>query len=148
MGLASEEISYKQLVSFFPGAQGTQIQEENLSRLGTDSTVAFLVSLALLSLVIYLMYRYTLPGKRFVVPGVPFIVTGVLVLILVGVGSVVKLNLGRELAGSTEPAQILLATLVPPLATEIFRPWTYVGVGLIILGILIIFLKKLSSKKI
>lgn len=147
LGLTSEEISYKQLISFFPGAQGMQIQEENLSRLGTDSTLAFLISLMLLSLVIYLMYRYTLPGKRFFVPGVPFIVTGVLILILVGVGSVIKLNMGKDLVASSEPAEILLGTLVPPLATEIFKPWTYVAVGLIILGILVIFLKKGSSKK-
>ena len=147
LGITSEEISYKALISLFPGAQGMQIQEEQLSRIGTDSTLAFLVSLVLLLLIIYLMYRATLPGKRFVVPGIPFIVSGALTLILVGVISVIKLNIGRELAMSTDPAQILLVTLAPPLATEIVRPWVYIGVGLIILGILVIFLKKGSSKK-
>lgn len=147
LGVNSEEISYKELVSLFPGFQGMQIQEENLSKLGTSSTLAFLISLLLLSLVIYLMYGATSPGKRFVVPAVPFIVTGILTLVLVGVGYLIKLNMGRELIVSTEPAEILLGTLAPPLATEIFRPWVYFGAGLIIVGVLLVFFKKGSSKK-
>jgi hypothetical protein len=143
-GTLGNEISPEQLSKLL-GPQGgqTQIQNQNLSRAGTNALVSWIVSLVVLLGVLLIMYLVTDEGKRLTAPGVGLILSSLATLAISAFGTLWSGGAAKEMIGNTaEPAAQLLGTLGPPIVVPMFALWRNIAMATLVLGIVLLFVKK------
>lgn len=147
--LKGNEIPLDTLLTYFgrPGATINPIVLQRAQLITTASLLLWFLSILLLLLIIYSQIKMTLRGKRLVAPGVSLLLSGLLSLIAVGVVNVMKFNITRDWATSTEPSQVLFGPIVGALVTPITTLWTYIGIATVFSGIVLFFFKKRTSSK-
>lgn len=140
-GLNIEELTpVDRLLTIFNVKQDLQLQR--LSTLGPITHYLLIISIALSLLLMMILYKITDSGKRLWSNAFPFILSGLLVLILVGVGYVIKVNMGSELVKSSIIGDRVLGTILPVIIGGIVATWLVVGVLLLTLGVGLVFIRK------
>lgn len=105
-----------------------------IGRTGAYSWVVLATSIFLAALIFYLLWLCTEVGKRLIAHGVALIISGTLTWILSGAGNVV----GRNLTTNSS----IIKIIVPTIIGGVIKVWMIIGVGTVILGIILFFVKK------
>ena len=128
-----------------PQAGQTQIQNQNLAKGGVNALVSWIVSLILLLGVLILVYLITEPGARLTTAGIGLILSSLLTMAIVTLGNLWgKGAASQMLTADAETAAQLLGTLAPPVMKSMFALWRNIAFGTLILGIVLLFIKKPS----
>lgn len=122
------------------GVNPSQIQY--ISLLGRVSLYLLILDAALLILSIGSLFLLIRPGSRFVSPAIALILSGLVTAVAYLAGTVIRIQMARDLVQRTVVADILFGTVVPPLMQEILRIWIIAGMAATLAGILLLFLKK------
>ncbi len=134
LGKISENMPLATLLAEFNvhGIQKAQI--DSLSQVGLWSTRFLIADLVLIGLILAGLIFLVDEGNRFVAPGIAFLISGLLIL---------AVSLFVWVKGS-EPSQVLLSTFAPYVLGKILRLWMWAGVTAVILGLILLFVKKPS----
>lgn len=142
LGKIKENTSLTTLLEEFH-VQGIQEQQvNNFSKTGQTVTFLLTIDIALLVVSLIGFFFLTDKGKRFAAPGVMFILTGVLILAITLFGYAVRGSMLTDWVKGTEPSQHILAPFAPYVLEGILKVWLIFGIFAILMGIVLIFLKK------
>src|SRR3990167_955657 len=128
-----------------PQAGQTQIQNQNLAKGGVNALVSWIVSFILLLGVLILVYLITDPGARLTTAGIGLILSSLLTMAIVTLGNIWSKGASQLMTADAETAAQLLGTLAPPVMKSVFALWRNIAFGSLILGIVLLFVKKPSG---
>lgn len=140
----SEELPLVAFLSKFHMAVGQDLPISQIGYVGIATTYSFILLFTLSLLCFFLLFILTESGKKFIAPGLAFIFSGVILLATTVFGYVIRMSMLTDWIKGKEPSQILLSTFAPYILQEILKVWTIVGISLLILGIILVFIKKYS----
>jgi hypothetical protein len=146
-GSISDQMSLTTLLKEFNVSGITPAEIQMVSRLGVIAW-AFLITFTTLSvLVLYCLYLLVDQTKRLIAPGVALILAGVAGMVTYLLGTVIRINWTKDLAGSTNTGDSIIGTVAPPVIGAVVRVWLIYAITLIILGIVLFFIKKPGYNK-
>ncbi len=142
LGKFSEEMKLTDLLTTFNVPDVTDSQIKNISQVGKSSFISFSVLLSLLLLDILGLYFLTTLGKRMVAPALAFLLAGTVSVVLFHLGTVIKSSLIGDYLASSNLGDVIIGTVASPFVVEILKVWRGFGIGAILLGILLLFVKR------
>jgi hypothetical protein len=147
LGKITEQMSLTDLLQEFnvQGVDATQIQMFHST--GLMVSVFLVITTFLLSLLLFLLYVLTNPEKRLIAHGVSFIISGVIISIITALGTVIRINWTKDLAGSSNLGNALIGVITPPIMEGVIGLWQTLAIISIISGIVLLFLKKPLGRK-
>lgn len=122
------------------GISPAQIQL--ISRAGFVVWVFLIVSIILPVLLLYLLYLLIDSGKRLVAPGLALVLAGVVTTAAYVIGTVIRINWTKDLAGSVNTGDSIIGILAPPILGAVVKVWLLYAISAMILGIILFFIKK------
>ncbi len=137
----NNEMTLTQLGEKFNIAGLNDLPLNNLNRAGDTILYIFAGSTAALIFLLIMLVVSTKAGLRFWAPGMAFILSGIGTLLLTRVGTNLASSLGN-FAGRADLNSVIVATIAPPLLTELIKIWAYGGVALAVVGLILFFIKK------
>lgn len=141
-GKISENTPLTVLLSEF-NVQGIQkAQIDALSHVGLWSTYLLTLDVAIVALISLGLFLLVEKGKRFVAPGLAFILAGFITLAVTLLGFVIRGSMLSDWVKSKEPVQIILSPFAPYVLGEILKVWLYIGSFAILIGIVLLFLRR------
>lgn len=135
--LDSETVPLDTLISFFRRGQGNGLAfTSEISIIGKVVWTALTFWFVLVLLILFALYKFRgLPLALFT--------SAFFILLLVGFLTIAKVNIARDLIKEgMEPAQLLLATLGPPIVTEVTNLWVRIAVIMMVLALTATFAMK------
>lgn len=147
--LKGNEVPLSTLLAYFgrPGATIDPILLQRAQLITTASLLLWILSLALLCLIIFTQIRITSKGKRLVSPGLSLFLSGLISIGVVGIVSLMKVDILKQWSTSTEPSQILFGPIVSALVSSITNLWLYIGAATITVGAILFFVKRPKPSK-
>jgi len=141
-GKVTEQMSLTELLKEFNMSSISPAQIQMISRIGLWTWVFLIIVTLLFLLVQYLLYLCTSPGGRLVASGAAFIISGIVALLLTASGTVIRINLAKDLAGRTNLNDSIIGIIAPPVIQGVLSAWLLFAIAAIILGIVLFFVKK------
>jgi hypothetical protein len=146
-GSISDQMSLTTLLKEFNVSGITPAEIQMVSRLGISAWVFLITFTAITVLVLYCLYLLVDQTKRLIAPGVALILAGVAGMVTYLLGTVIRINWTKDLAGSTNTGDSIIGTVAPPVIGAVVRVWLIYAITLIILGIVLFFIKKPGYNK-
>lgn len=143
LGGIQTEMPLADLLTKFNYQSYSSLPLTNLSHAGEFSTLVFFGSAALLFLFLILLMLLVEAGGRFIAPGVAITLTGLLTISSAKVIENLK-SLQSITQGSSSFVYSLAGIVLPPLIDGVTRIWYMVGVGLVLFGLILFFIRKPS----
>jgi len=122
------------------GISSSQIQL--VSKVGFVSWMLFVTASLLIVLLLFLLYISAGSGKRLVAPGMALVISGVLALTAAGAGTVMRINMAKDLPVSPVMGDSIIGIVAPPIIQALLTLWVYIAASAVILGLLLFFVKK------
>lgn len=122
------------------GVPMTQIQ--NLSRLGLAGGIIFSSALILGTVIILSLFLLVDPGRRLVSPGIALVLAGIFALLLVWIGTILRVNWAGSLTAASSINNRILVTVVPPILGNLLSLWMWLALALIVIGVMLFFVRK------
>ncbi|OGM88798.1 hypothetical protein A2573_00140 [Candidatus Woesebacteria bacterium RIFOXYD1_FULL_43_18] len=140
------EMSLTELLKEFnvQGVSPSQIQM--VSKLGPVSWIVFAGVTLFLALLLFLLYASVGSGKRLAAPGMALFISGLLALTAAGAGTVLRINMAKDLPVSPVMGDSIIGIVVPPIIQGVLTLWLYFAASAVILGLLLFFVKKPVKK--
>lgn len=117
---------------------------ESMSRLSRTSSLIFYMAMAFFILAIISLFFLVESKKRFISLSIAFILSGGLTVFLAQVVAVLSTNISTQFISSSSISSVITGIIIPPLLIEILTIWRYLGMTLILLGLIFLFVKKKS----
>lgn len=117
-------------------------QIQMISRAGTAAWVFLTASIIISVLLLYILYLLIDSGKRLLGPSIALILAGVAALAVFLLGTIIKVNWTKDLANSSNTGDAIIGTVAPPVIGGILKVWLIYAIVVIILGIILLFIKK------
>ena len=138
----SETMTIEELLKQFNimGIQNAQIK--NLASVGSWSTYFWVLNMALIGLIVFLLIRLTDHRSKFIASGAAFILSGILVFALSAFGYAVRGSMLTDWVKGSEPTQVLLAPFAPYILGEVLKMWFFAGIALLTSGGVLLVLRK------
>jgi hypothetical protein len=143
----SDQMSLTTLLKEFNISGITPTEIQIVSRLGVNAWVFLITSTALSVLVLYCLYLLVDQAKRLIAPGVALILAGLSGMVVYLLGTVIRINWTKDLAGSVNTGDSIIGTVAPPVIGAVIGVWLIYAITLIILGIVLFFIKKPGYNK-
>jgi hypothetical protein len=138
----SEQVPVTAVIKEFNVTFISASQIRSFSLIGKTVTYLLLLDCALIVLFLIFLFLLVSPGSRFVGPGFVLLLSGLLTFGLYQGGVQASFGLTQSLAQTTTSAQIIAATIIPPILNDLSLPWLFGGLILTAAGIVLFFLKK------
>lgn len=142
IGLLSEEMTAETLLQKFNVQGINKSQIETLKRVGMQSNYFFILNISVAILILIVLAVLVAKGGKFVAPAMALLPSGIITLLIVGLGYVIRMSMTTDWVKSSEPSQNILSTFAPYILQEVLHLWLYIGIGAIIIGIVLLFIKK------
>jgi hypothetical protein len=141
-GKVTEQMSLTELLKEFniSGVSPSQIQM--ISHIGFWAWDLLIVVALLLLLLQYFLYLCTNHGKRLIPSGVAFITSGIVALLVTVSGIVIKASWTKDLAESANMGDSIIGIVAASVIQNVLRVWLILAFVAIVLGVVLLFLKK------
>lgn len=126
-----EEMTIENFLAKFNFTQINASQIRNISRVGIGLTYVLVLDGALLVLSLILLVLLAGSGKRLIGPATAFILSGSFTILLAEVVMNLK-NVRQE----------VISIIASSLALELSKAWLFAGISFVLLGIVLLFLRK------
>jgi len=117
-------------------------QVHSISIIGKIVNNVLVLDIALIFIFLIFLFLLGKTGKNFIGAGIAFIISGIVTLGFYQGGMLAGSGIALNFSQKTNPGEVLLGVLTPPLLTEIAQTWLVAGVVLIIIGIILFLVKK------
>jgi hypothetical protein len=124
----------------------TQEQIQYISFVGISLNYLLILDAALLVLFLIFLFLLTPSGSRFLGPGIALILSGFATLSTYFSEAKLRVQIIKDFAQSEVTSQSLIGIVVPPVMQEVFRLWLFIGVGALLAGIALTFLRRPGSQ--
>ena len=138
----TEYMSASELIKEFNISVISPRELQMISQVGKAVWALFIVAFLLSMLLVYLLYLLVDSGKRLIALGLPIFLTGLIVFILSASGTIIRINLEKDLMRSTNLGDLLIGIVAPPIIQGIISAWSIFAVVTIIIGSVLFFVKK------
>ena len=138
----TEYMSASELIKEFNISVISPQQLQMISQVGKAVWALLIVAFLLSMLHIYLLYLLVDSGKRLIALGFPIFLSGLIVFILSASGTIIRVNLEKDLTGSTNLGDLLIGIVAPPIVQGILSVWSIFAVVTIVIGSVLFFVKK------
>ncbi len=138
----NEEMPLKTFLANFQGGGTGGFPVEQVPGFVKNATAVMIVSGILSLIILFFLFKNVGKGKRFIAPGAAFIASGVITVLIAFLAGVASKNIAVGFNVPGNLPKIIISIISPPVLTEISKTWMYFGVGIVVLGIIPIFLKK------
>lgn len=122
------------------GFNSTQISYIPIA--GRVINYVFIASCIFLFLFLVGFYFLTGVGKRFVAASIALILSGIILVLSYFGGTLSLRGMTIDLLSGKTSAEVLLGTVMPPIANELFRYWLVLGLAFALAGLLLVLLAK------
>jgi hypothetical protein len=137
----NNEMTLNQISEKFSVTGLDQLPLSSINKVGETVFYSFIVSAILLITTIIFLILSTEPGKRFIALGIAFILSGIITFVFSESNPTLAL-FGEGITAGTNLNNAILAAVAPPLIAETLLLWKIVGVGLVVLGVVPLLIKK------
>lgn len=141
-----EEMTLDELGNRFNIAGLENLPLKEISHIGLYDYYILMTSTVILGTLLILILLLVDVGSRLVAPAVTFILSGFVTILFVLSATDVNKYIVQNFSGSMSINKILALTIVPPVLDDLVKIWMYVGIGLILFGVTLFFVKKPGVK--
>ena len=143
--LKSENINIQNLATDHPELNINVPQLQGFYNLGKKLKNYWLISLALVILLLFLNLIIVGPKNKFIKTGKVITLSGVITLFFAWVIRIASNTFGQNIAARSEAADILAGTIMSTLLTNVFILWLILAIVLIITGLALFNIKPRTS---
>jgi len=120
----------------------TPAQIQYVSLVGRALFYLLIADLAVLFLFVLLLFVLASPGAHLISIGIAFLISGVVSLVVFFLGNRIVEQMAASSPSGPEALTLFLAATVPPALERLLSLWLFAGLGLAVLGVLFLVLRK------
>ena len=141
-GKVTEQMSLTELLKEFNISGVSPAQIQMISRVGNGAWFLLILAILVSALLLLLLYLLVDFGKRLTAPGVALILVGVIASLATLSGTIIQTNWTKDFSVSRNMGDAIIGIVVPPVIQNVLRTWLLLASAAIVLGIVLLFLKK------
>jgi len=137
-----EEMTLEELGNRFNIAGLENLPLKEISQIGLYDYYILMIATAILGSLFILILLLVGAGSRLVAPAITFILSGLITILFVLGATDLNKYIVQNFTGSVSINKTLALTIIPPILTDIIRIWMWLGIGLIVFGVTLFFVKR------